>query len=185
MTSILLLTFLVWCCCSDFLAMFLGYLDTLRYSLVPLLCRDWEEYDKRKTVEIKEHIRRNPWAKMLKQTRIMWRHFPPILRSSSSLKIFLHSDKGERIKSCNWEISKCQGLFSSYFKANKINFEWMEYSWLNIADTSLETMNVVLLHIPDWTAYCYWWTIGSHAGQRDSLQSAWCWWKRVEERNVS
>ena len=60
----------------------------------------------------------------------------------------------------------------------------MENSWLNTADTSLKTMNVVLLHIADWTACCYWLTIRSHAGQRDSLQSAWCWWEREKNKGM-
>ena len=104
MTSILLLTFLVWCCRSDSWLCSWGTWTPCNSHWFLCSAQNCEEYDKQKTKEIKEQIRRNLWAKMPKLIKIMWRHFPAILRSSPSLELFLHSDQGEGMKSFNWGI---------------------------------------------------------------------------------
>ena len=61
------LAYFCWLSWYDVAVVILGYVlgvpGHLVYSLVPLLCRDCEEHGKQKTMEIKEHIRRNLWAK--------------------------------------------------------------------------------------------------------------------------
>ena len=61
------LAYFCWLSWYDVAVVILGYVlgvpGHLVYSLVPLLCRDCEEHGKQKTTEIKEHIRRNLWAK--------------------------------------------------------------------------------------------------------------------------